>query len=327
MARKLRIQYPGAIYHVMNRGDHQERIFADDEDRQTFLATLAEVRRKTTWQVHSFCLMPNHFHMVVETPSANLVEGMKWFLGVYTRRFNRRQKVFGHLFSGRYKALLVEGSGNGYLKTVCDYVHLNLVRAGLLRSEQALSEYRWSSYPLYVRENVARPVWLRVDRLLGEWRIDWDVPGAGARFAAVMEARRQGELEEEFKPLERGWCVGSSEFRAEMLEYVQEQKGRWHYGAELWESAQAKAEHLIKEAREREGVTEQVLVSRAKGHPTKVQLATQLRAETTVTVQWIAQRLHMGSRGYLAQLLRKRPVSPAETTSQPMLDLQTVQSH
>src|SRR5579859_7774614 len=89
--------------------------------------------RKTGWQIHSFCLMSNHFHVVMETPSANLVEGMKWFLGVYTRRFNRRQKVFGHMFSGRYKALLVEGSGNGYLKTVCDYVHLNPVRAGLLR--------------------------------------------------------------------------------------------------------------------------------------------------------------------------------------------------
>ena len=114
MARKLRVQYPGAIYHVMNRGDRRESIFKDDVDRERFLATLGEACAKTSWQVHAFCLMPNHFHLVVETPQSNLVAGMKWFLGTYTARFNRRHKLFGHLFSGRYKALIVDGSGNGY---------------------------------------------------------------------------------------------------------------------------------------------------------------------------------------------------------------------
>ena len=105
----------------MNRGDRQEPIFRDDEDRALFLATLGECCAKTDWQVHAHCLMLNHFHLVVETPGGNLVAGMKWFLGTYTARFNRRHKVFGHLFSGRYKALVVDGSGTGYLKTVCDY--------------------------------------------------------------------------------------------------------------------------------------------------------------------------------------------------------------
>ena len=80
MTRRVRIQYPGAIYHVMNRGDHKERIFCDDQDRQQFLATLEEVCQKTAWHVHAFCLMSNHFHLVVETPTPNLVEGMTWFL-------------------------------------------------------------------------------------------------------------------------------------------------------------------------------------------------------------------------------------------------------
>ena len=87
---------------------------------------------------------------MLETPSPNLVEGMKWFLGVYTRRFNARHKLFGRLFASRYKALIVDGSGNGYLKSVGDYVHLNPVRAGLLRPEQPLETFRWSSYPLYL---------------------------------------------------------------------------------------------------------------------------------------------------------------------------------
>ena len=100
MARKIRIQYPGAIYHVMNRGDRREEIFRDDLDRRCFLQTLQEACGKTGFQVHAFCLMHNHFHAVIETPNANLVEGMKWFLGCYTKRFNARHKLFGHVFSG-----------------------------------------------------------------------------------------------------------------------------------------------------------------------------------------------------------------------------------
>src|SRR5437867_1723382 len=95
VARKLRVQYPGAIYHVMNRGDRREPIFKDDADRKRFLETLAEACVKTEWQVHAYCLMANHFHLVVETPQANLVVGMKWFLGTFTSRFNRRHRLFG----------------------------------------------------------------------------------------------------------------------------------------------------------------------------------------------------------------------------------------
>jgi REP element-mobilizing transposase RayT len=104
----------------MNRGDRREPIFRDDVDRCRFLETLAQVCAKTSWQVHAYCLMGNHFHLVLESPLANLVAGMKWFLGTYTSRFNRRHKLLGHLFSGRYKALIVDGSGKGYLRTVCD---------------------------------------------------------------------------------------------------------------------------------------------------------------------------------------------------------------
>jgi REP element-mobilizing transposase RayT len=124
MARKLRVEYAGAIYHVMNRGDRRELIFIDDADRQRFVETLGEVS--------AYVLIPNHFHWVVETPQPNLVAGMKWLLGTYTSRFNRRHNLFGHLFSGRYKSLIVDGSGSGYLKSVGDYVHLNPARAKLV---------------------------------------------------------------------------------------------------------------------------------------------------------------------------------------------------
>jgi len=174
MPRKLRVEYAGAIHHVMNRSDRREPIFLDLADREMFLATLAGACRKTGWQVHAYCLMGNHFHLVVETPRANLAVGMRWFLGTYTARFNRRHKRFGHLFSGRYKSLIVDGSGTGYLKTVCDYVHLNPVRARLVKPGQRLAEYRWSSWPEYLKRPGQRPGWLRVDRLLGEWRVAAD---------------------------------------------------------------------------------------------------------------------------------------------------------
>ena len=154
MPRKLRIEYEGAIYHVMNRGDRREAIFRDDADRKRFLETLGEACAKTDWQVHALCLMGNHFHLVVETPKGNLVAGMKWFLGTYTARFNRRHKLFGHLFSGRYKALVVDATSPGYFRTVCEYVHLNPVRAKLLTLEQTLRNYVWSSYAEYLKGSV-----------------------------------------------------------------------------------------------------------------------------------------------------------------------------
>jgi len=134
--------------------------------------------------------MPNHFHLVVETPSANLVAGMKWFLGTYTSRFNRRYKLFGHLFSGRYKSLIVDGSGAAYLKTVCDYVHLNPARAKLLGPQEKLSQYRWSTYPAYLLPARRRAAWLRVDRLLGEHGLPCYTKPARRQFGLRMEARR-----------------------------------------------------------------------------------------------------------------------------------------
>src|SRR5213083_1506568 len=121
---------------------------------------------------------------------------MKWFLGAYTSRFNRRQKLFGHLFSGRYKSLLVDGSGNGYLRTVCDYVHLNPVRARLLTAEQSLRNYFWSSYGSYLKPPSQRPPWLRVDRLLGEMSIPRDTAAGRRQFEQRMEERRAQETSE-----------------------------------------------------------------------------------------------------------------------------------
>jgi REP element-mobilizing transposase RayT len=299
MARKLRIEYPGALYLVMNRGDRREPIFRDDEDRERFIFTLGEACAKTGWQVHALCLMRDHFHLVVETPQANLVAGMKWFLGSYTCWFNRRHKLFGHLFSGRYKSLIVDGSGEGYLRTVCDYVHLNPSRARLLRPKQPLRKYRWSSWPEYMKRPAQRWSCLRVDRLLGEYCVPQD-NAAGRRYLErEMEGRRYVESGADYKAIRRGWCFGKPTFRKGLLKQMAGRMGAKHYGAERLQTAQEKAERIVREELRRFKWRETELRKRAKGDRWKVKLAVRLRAETTVTVKWIAQRLAMGTTGYL----------------------------
>jgi len=303
MPRKLRVEYAGALYHLLNRGDRRELIFKDDTDRQRFLDTLGECCAKTDWQVHALCLMPNHFHLVVETPKANLVAGMKWLLGTYTGRFNRRHKLVGHLFSGRYKSLIVEGSGSGYLRTVCDYVHLNPARAKLLSREVPLRSYRWSSYSWYVAEPTKRPVWLRVDRVFGEMGIPKDSKAGREYFQGQMEARRQAEDPRQYKDLRRGWCLGDRTFRKELLAQMVARVGQSHYGADRQETGQEKAERIVEEELRRRGWKETELERRRKGDAEKVRIASRLRRESIMTLKWIARRLHMGSWTHVSNLL------------------------
>jgi putative transposase len=310
MARKLRLQYAGAIYHVMNRGDRREAIFEDDQDRQRFLETLAEACQKTGWQVHAYCLMNNHFHLVIETPQANLVAGMKWLLGTYTSRHNRRHKEFGHLFSGRYKSLIVDGSGKGYLKTVCDYVHLNPARARLLQARELLSAFAWSSYPYYLAAASKRPHWLRVDRLLGEWRIPKDSVAGRRIFGEGMEGRRKEDLAGEFRSVQRGWCLGDEQFRQELLDQVSAKPGPSHFGETVQEAVEARAERLVSEGLKQLGWGEPALKQKRKGDAGKVALAKELRVQTTMPLAWIAGRLAMGSRGYAAWLLGRKKKVP-----------------
>jgi putative transposase len=303
MARKLRVEYEGAIYHLMNRGDRKEPIFRDDSDRVLFLETLGQACAKTDWQVHAYCLMNNHFHLVVETPKANLVSGMKWFLGNYTSRFNRKHKLFGHLFSGRYKSLVVDGSGTGYLRTVCDYVHLNPVRARLLKKEQKLRAYRWSSYGEYLKSAGRRVSWLRVDRVFGEMGIPKDSAAGRREFEKRMEVRRLEQEPEEWKRVRRGWYLGEEAFRKELVEVMGSRMGPEHYGEERQETALAKAEGIVAEELKKRRWKAEQLDQKPKGDGEKIKMAERLRCETTMTLAWIAERLGMGTKTHLAHLL------------------------
>ena len=249
--------------------------------------------------------MGNHFHLVVETPKGNLVAGMKWFLGTYTARFNRRHKLFGHLFAGRYKALVVDAASPGYFRTVCEYVHLNPVRAKLLTPEQPLRDYAWSSYPEYLKPPTRRWPWLRVERLLGEMGLPKDSAAGRRELDRQMETRRRQEGgPEEWAAIRRGWFFGADELKEQLLARASGRVGAQHYGAELQESGESKAERLVREELGKLGWEEADLAKRRKGDPCKVRIARRLRQETTMTLAWIAQRFQMGVWTHVSNLLR-----------------------
>src|SRR5262245_25816164 len=141
MARPLRLEFPGAVYHVTSRGDRREDIYADDEDRYAFLRLLGAVCERFDWTVYAYCLMTNHYHLLLETRQANLSRGMRQLNGVYTQAFNRRHERVGHVFQGRYKAILVDR--DSYLLELARYVVLNPVRAKMVKDPL---RWRWSSY-------------------------------------------------------------------------------------------------------------------------------------------------------------------------------------
>jgi putative transposase len=159
----LRIEYPGALYHLTSRGDRQEAIFEDDQDRTAFLNVLSEVVTRFGWRCHAYCLMGNHYHLMVETPEGNLIKGMRHLNGVFTQWSNRRHKRSGHLFQGRYKAVLIDR--DSYFLELARYIVLNPVRAAMVKHPQ---QWAWSSYGA-TRGTCLVPRWLTSDSLLAEF--------------------------------------------------------------------------------------------------------------------------------------------------------------
>jgi putative transposase len=300
MPRPLRIEYEGARYHVMSRGDRREAIFLDDADRSEFLRTLGETCAKMGWQVHAYCLMGNHFHLVLETPRPNLALGMKWLLGTYTQRFNRRHRHWGHLFGGRYKAQPIDGRSRDYLRRACDYVHLNPVRAGMVAMDEKMDAFLWSSYPAYRRPKL-RPSWLRVDRLLGEHGLVDDTSASRREFERRMSQARL-EPEDEMV-LRTGWKIGAEDFRDWLADKLSRRGRKGEQARERSETDTAMAERIVLEALTAIRWREIDLTMHPKGHLLKVKIAQRLREQTAMTRQWIADRLRMGSASYVSNLL------------------------
>jgi len=299
MARQPRIEYPGAYYHVMSRGDRRERIFEDDEDRKGFLRVLEETCGRCGWQVVSWVLMGNHFHLQIHTPEPNLVTGMKWMLGTYTIRFNRRHRLTGHLFQGRYKAIPIEEGD--YLLRVSDYIHLNPVRAGLVDWEKGgdvLKGYLWSSYLEIAGYGKPGLCAKHKARLLGWCGLKAKDHRAYRRRVSHLAVQERKDRGKGWEELRSGWCLGEEGFAEQILEQVgqgleKRKKGSWAGGAVQGHDQQA-AEAWVGQALKRLGWGEAELRRTPKSAAEKEVMAWALRRQTAVERQWIAQRLHMG---------------------------------
>ncbi len=334
MARPLRIEYPGAMYHIMARGNRGQAIFRDDQDRQCFLATLAEACGKTGWRIHAYVLMNNHYHLLAETPEGNLVAGMKWLQGTYTQRYNGRHEVFGHLFQGRYKAVPVEAENAGYLEAVSTYIHLNPARAGLIRiGKEKLGRYRWGSYPWYVKGAGGGPAWLERGRVLGALRLKpqdrrgYESYVEGRVLELGMQAGRL-ELEGQWKALRRGWYVGAEAFGARLRErigrLVRGLRRESHSGTSQREHGEAAAEQWLREGLGRLGLREEELEKGRKVTPEKAALARWLRERTTVSLRWVSARLGMGHYSNAGRGPRKLSARDVRKARQARRKLETI---
>ena len=327
MPRQVRIEYEGATYHVMCRGDRREAIFADDHDRQTFLRTLAEAVGKTGWRLHAYVLMSNHYHLLLETPEPNLVRGMTWFQTTYTTRYNARHRTSGHLFGGRYKAVVIDLEVPGYFAAVLTYIHLNPVRAGLAKVGAGLLDYSWSSLPGYVRRE-ARAPWLTVERGFAAHDLD-DKAAHRRRMLEDVERRVREETAERCglseiqgqslqSTLRRGWYFGREEFREWLLAEADQVLARHrevrqnYHGPEIADHGVAHAQRIIAAEIAKLGLERGALARMPKSDLRKVRVAREVRQQTAVPLGWLAEQLAMGSAMNVSRLTRTGIQSPVE---------------
>jgi REP element-mobilizing transposase RayT len=327
MPRSLRLEFPGAFYHVMARGNQRESIFHDDDDRRFFLSTLSEACAMTGWRVHTWVLMDNHYHLFIETPEPNLVAGMRWLQNTVTRRYNVRHVAGGRLFGDRYKAVLVEGADSYHYRTLADYIHLNPVRARLVRPKmgQSVLDYPWSSLAGgWALPPGKRPKWLAAEE--GLRRFDLPDTVAGRRRMAERLDRRAVEEEGQTcgmpvvaedvdarcSHLRRGWYWGSQKFAGKLRELSEKRtnaKKRSSRASQRTPQATAHGEEQAKQWL-KDGLAAAALGAKDLPHmkgsaPQKLALAELLWKRTTVSQEWIAQKLAMRSAANVSQQLRR----------------------
>jgi putative transposase len=325
MARSVRIEFPGAFYHVMARGNRREAIFKDEEDRSRFVQSLGEACAMTGWRVHAWVLLSNHYHLMIETPEPNLVEGMKWLQNTVTRRFNVRHRAWGRVFGDRYKAVLVEGGQIFYYETLMDYIHLNPVRARLVGvgKGKSILEYRWSSLAMgYALPSRKRARWLAAEEGLAVFGLPDTVSGR-RRMVERLEQRAveegftraglvplPGEVDARCSHLRRGWYWGRQSFAEQMLKLAEGLLGRaksraYRRAAVTQAHGLERAERWLRDGLAAAGLNEKELLRTPGSDLRKIALAQLLWRRTTVSQVWLAERLAMRSAANVSQLLRR----------------------
>lgn len=293
MARRLRIQFPGAIYHVINRGNYRRDLFADAGAAKSFENALGDAAVRFEWTIHAFCVLQNHFHVALMTAAPNLSDGMHWLQATFALRFNRFRSEHGHLFQGRYRSPLVEDPSA--LVRVVNYIHLNPVRAGIVPADR-LTEFRWSSMPRFVKG--PRPKWLSPSVWLNELgladrRNDWSRYAEELR-ALALDPEEQTRLG--FDDMARDWAIGSRGWK--------EALAREHGHRSLEQDLPRSETHALKEQRwlsaldeelRRHGKDNSAPARAARNAGWKVEIALALRKRVGAPYRWISQALVMGS--------------------------------
>jgi putative transposase len=316
MARKLRLEFPGAIYHVINRGNYRRWIFAAERTKAAFEACLFEACQRSHWRLHAHVVMSNHFHLALETPLGNLASGMQWMESTFANRFNRLRNERGHLFQSRYKALVVEpGDALGH---VCHYIHLNPVRAGLVEVSQ-LEGYRHSSY-WFLQRPAMRPDFVVSTSALTEAGGLADTAGGRGSyhdFLAWQAAEGPAGKNAAYVNLSRGWALGSAEFKAKLIDdhgiaaecRAWEESGAGEVRERRWqqalERALGKLDLRVEDVR-----------SGRKSASWKLAIAAWLKSNCDARTRWIAEALSLGAPAALSRNLThyRRHLQRADAT-------------
>jgi len=351
MARSLRIQYPGAYYHVMARGNRREPIFHDDDDQRFFLHTLAQACERTGWRVHAWVLMGNHYHLFIQTPEPNLVAGMSWLQNTLTRRYNVRHRKWGRLFGDRYKAVLVEGQDRYHYQTLMDYIHLNPVRARLVRpdSGESVLDYPWSSLAGgHALPPKQRAKWLDAEAALKAF----ELPDTTAGRRRMVERLDERAVKERMKScgvpalpeavdarcshLRRGWYWGTQAFAEKlrhrvtaMLQAQKPPKSRaYKQSTQAPAHGMEEAARYVRDGLAAAGLSEKDLPALKGSDVRKVMIARLVWTRTTATQEWIARKLHMGSAANVCQQIRRLKKQALARKSRPPQELREfIESH
>ncbi|MBC7365474.1 MAG: transposase [Undibacterium sp.] len=309
MARKLRLEFEGATYHVISRGNYRADVFRADATRAAFMKCLGEASDKSGWVVHAWCVMSNHYHLCFTTPRPNLVEGMRWLQATFSNRFNRLRNERGHVFQGRYRAPIVAPEAVG---AVCHYIHLNPVRAGVVGMPD-LPQSGWSSLPLLLAAT-RRPRWFSPEAALAHAGGLRDTPRDRRRYVEYLgwlQEDEAGKKALEFDRLSKDWAVGEKDFKKGLLKAHRHLEGARERGdigprelsMEFWrERLDLLLAALKKDDRD--------IAKDPKGEGWKVAVAADMKTATTASNPWLAKALGMGSPFRLSRLVSACHVDP-----------------
>ena len=294
MARKLRLEAESGLYHIINRGNYRADIFRSDRAKRAFLKCLDEACEKTGWRVCAWCLMPNHYHLAIETPRPNLMEGMRWLQSTFSMRFNRLRKEHGHLFQGRYKSIIVDSDSLGAL---CHYIHLNPVRAKSC-TVAALSHWEWSSFN-WLCQPKSRAKWYSAEPALAHAGRLSDSARGRTKYIKYLGRLSEDDAAQKamnFEKMSKGWAFGSKNFKKTLIaEHKAAALALKRGNRDEDDLRQQLFDETLTQLLQKVGKRKSDLAEEGKSVSWKVAVGAAMKQKTTVTNRWLGENLHLGN--------------------------------